>query len=108
MAFAIRNADEANAPGSSFNATSMATSTTAATNNMRRNSRPLPKNTVAEKRYSRGPSRSRTTPTNHRKAILAKGDEVERQRNLAGVGGEPPARRLRIGGNRAPQQSEAR
>ncbi len=35
-------------------------------------------------------------------------NKAERQGDLRGVGGEPPSRRLRIGRNRAPQQSEAR
>ena len=86
----------------------MAPTTAAATNNMPRNRRPLPKNTVAKKRSSRRPSWSRMTPMNHRKAIPANGNQIERQRNLARVGGEPRARRLRIGGDRAPEQSEAR
>src|SRR5580704_5938011 len=35
-------------------------------------------------------------------------DQIERQRNLVPVGDEPCARRLRIGRDRAPEQSEAR
>ena len=37
------------------------------------NSRPLPKKTVAKKRSSRSPNRSRTTAMNHRKAMPAMG-----------------------------------
>jgi Ulp1 family protease len=40
---------------------------------MATNSRPLPRNTVAKNRSSRWPIRSRTTPTNHKKAIPANG-----------------------------------
>jgi len=47
--------------------------TAAPTNSMATNSRPLPKNTVAKNRSSRSPIRSRTTPTNHKKAIPANG-----------------------------------
>ena len=47
--------------------------TAAATNNMATNNRPLPRNTVAKKRSSRSPIRSRSTPTNHRNAIPANG-----------------------------------
>jgi len=37
------------------------------------NNRPLPRNTVAKKRSSCTPIRSRITPMNHRKAIPANG-----------------------------------
>ena len=40
---------------------------------MATNNRPLPRNTVAKKRSSRSPIRSRSTPTNHRNAIPANG-----------------------------------
>ena len=45
----------------------------AATNIMATNNRPLPRNTVAKKRSSRAPIRSRSTPMNHRNAIPANG-----------------------------------
>src|SRR6516165_5702467 len=44
-----------------------------AANSIARNSRPLPKNTVAKNRSSRLPKRSRKTPMNHRKASPANG-----------------------------------
>ncbi len=47
--------------------------TAAATNSMPTNSRPLPRKTVAKKRSSRPPIRSRSTPMNQRKAIPANG-----------------------------------
>ena len=97
-----------NAAGSSLNAISMAPTTAAATNSMPRNRRPLPRNTVAKKRSSRRPSWSRMTPMNHRKAIPAKGIRLSASATSFGVGGEPCARRLRLGGDRAPEQSEAR
>jgi hypothetical protein len=50
--------------------------TAAATNSMATNSRPLPRNTVAKKRSSRSPIRSRSTPTNHRNAIPANGTRL--------------------------------
>ena len=51
----------------------VAPATAAATNSMPTNSRPLPRNTVANRRSSRSPIRSRSTPMNHRKAIPANG-----------------------------------
>jgi len=45
-------------------------------NIMARKSRPLPKNTVEKNWSSMSPRRERTTPTNHRKAIPAKGTNV--------------------------------
>src|SRR6204780_482700 len=45
----------------------------AAAKSMATNNRPLPRKTVAKKRSSRAPTRSLTTPTNHRNAIPAKG-----------------------------------
>ena len=47
--------------------------TAAVTKSMATNNRPLPRNTVAKKRSSRWPIRSRSTPTNHRKAMPANG-----------------------------------
>ena len=46
---------------------------TAPWKSMSRNSSPLPRKTVENNRSSTGPSRSRTTPMNHRKAIPANG-----------------------------------
>src|SRR4051794_36823653 len=47
--------------------------TAAATNSMARNNKALPKKTVAKKRSSCCPSRSRSTPINHKKATPANG-----------------------------------
>jgi hypothetical protein len=47
--------------------------TAAAANSIARNNKALPKKTVAKKRSSRCPSRSRSTPINHRKATPANG-----------------------------------
>ena len=46
---------------------------TALAKSMATNNSPLPRNTVAKKRSSRCPMRSRTTPMNHRNAIPANG-----------------------------------
>jgi len=48
----------------------------AATNIIPTNRRPLPRNTVAKKRSSRSPIRSRSTPRNHRNAIPANGTRL--------------------------------
>src|SRR3977135_1701983 len=45
-----------------------------------RNRRPRPRNTVAKKRSSCPPIRSRSTPMNHRKAIPAKGSRPRASR----------------------------
>lgn len=50
--------------------------TAAATNKIPVNNRPLPRNTVANKRSSRAPIRSRTTPMNHRNAMPANGTRL--------------------------------
>ncbi len=47
--------------------------TAAAANNIARNNKALPKNTLAKKRSSSWPSRSRSTPINHMKATPANG-----------------------------------
>src|SRR6478752_9757677 len=47
--------------------------TAAEAKNMARNKSPLPKKTVAKKRSSSSPSRSRKTPMNHKNAMPAKG-----------------------------------
>ena len=53
-----------------------ASATAAATNSTLTNKMPLPRNTVAKKRSSRSPIRSRSTPINHRKAIPANGTRL--------------------------------
>ena len=63
-----------NSLGSEIEATNItAPITAAAANNIARNNKALPKNTLAKKRSSSRPSRSRSTPINHRKAIPANG-----------------------------------
>ena len=47
--------------------------TAAEANSMARNKSPLPRNTVAKKRSSKSPRRSRSTAMNHKKAMPAKG-----------------------------------
>jgi len=47
--------------------------TAAELNSMARNKSPLPRKTVAMKRSSFAPRRSRTTPTNHKKAMPENG-----------------------------------
>src|SRR5215469_16219648 len=48
----------------------------AALNSIPRYNRPLPKNTVAKNRSSASPSRSRSTPMNHKNAIPANGTRL--------------------------------
>ena len=70
----LRLSASVSAPGWTDDAAAMvAPATAAATNSMPTNSRPLPRNTVANRRSSRSPIRSRSTPMNHRKAIPANG-----------------------------------
>lgn len=54
-------------------ATIVEITTAAAQNSIARKSNPLPRKTVANRRSSSGPRRSRITPTNQRKATPAKG-----------------------------------
>ena len=56
--------------------TSSPAATPPAQNSLATNSSPLPRNTVAKKRSSFSPMRSRTTPTNHSKAIPANGSRL--------------------------------
>ena len=60
------------APSSRLSATRLASWATP-DQYMATNSRPLPRNTVAKKRSSWSPIRSRTTPRNHRNAMPANG-----------------------------------
>src|SRR5258708_19384868 len=67
-------AELVSSPGAETEATSMTEPiNAAAANSIARNNKPLPKNTVAKKRSSSWPSRSRSTPMNHRKATPANG-----------------------------------
>ena len=62
------------APGDPDEASAMSPPPTAAATNIKAtNKKPLPRNTVAKKRSSRSPIRSRSTPMNHRNAIPANG-----------------------------------
>ena len=56
--------------------TSSPAATAPVQNSIATNSSPLPRNTVAKKRSSFSPMRSRTTPMNHRKAIPANGNRL--------------------------------
>jgi hypothetical protein len=56
--------------------------TAAEANRMARNRSPLPRKTVAKKRSSSSPSRSRSTPMNHKKAMPANGTRFSTRATL--------------------------
>ena len=82
--------------------------TAAPTKSMATNNRPLPRNTVAKKRSSRWPTRSRITPMNHKKAMPANGTRFSAistaARRRGSVSHAPGT--LRIGRDSEPEQHE--
>jgi hypothetical protein len=56
--------------------------TVADAKSMAGNKSPLPRNTVAKKRSSRSPNRSRSTPMNHKKAMPANGTRFSARATL--------------------------
>src|SRR6516162_375616 len=69
-------ADSISCAGAVSNEIISAPATAAAANSIPKNSRPLPKNTVAKNLSSLAPKRSRSTPMNHRNAIPANGTRL--------------------------------
>ena len=61
-----------------------------------RNRNPLPRKTVAKKRSSSSPRRSDSTPMNRKKAMPAKGRQVQRQSDCVGIDLGAKARLERI------------
>ena len=82
--------------------------TAAATKSIAMKSRPLPRNTVAKKRSSASPTRSRTTPMNHRNAIPANGTSASAttHRLPPRTVGQPRPRLARVGGHRQADQHQ--
>ena len=81
----------------------------AADNIMAMNSNPLPRNTVAKSRSSPSPIRSRTTPMNHRNAIAANGQQVQRHhdRLAAAAVSQPVAGGVGIARSRASHEGKS-